>query len=42
MRLTRGFFRDSKDPKYDLFDHLIKIAAIFLDRMLQQVVTLWP
>lgn len=26
-KFNRRFFRDSKDPKYDLFDHLIKIAA---------------
>ncbi len=28
-KFNRRFFRDSKDPKYDLFDHLIKIAAIY-------------
>ena len=28
-KFNRRFFRDSKDPKYDLFDHLIKIAATY-------------
>ena len=28
-KFNRRFFRDSKDPKYDLFDHLIKIAASY-------------
>lgn len=26
-KFNRRYFRDSKNPKYDLFDHLIKIAA---------------
>lgn len=26
-KFNRRFFRDSKDPKYDLFDHLMRIAA---------------
>ena len=28
-KFNRRFFRDSKDPKYDLFDHLIKTAATY-------------
>lgn len=28
-KFNRRFFRDSKDPKYDLFDRLIKIAAMY-------------
>lgn len=28
-KFNRRFFRDSKNPKYDLFDHLIKIAATY-------------
>lgn len=28
-KFNRRFFRDSKDPKYDLFDHLIKTAAMY-------------
>lgn len=27
-KFNRRFFRDSNDPKYDLFDRLVKIAAI--------------
>lgn len=26
-KFNRRFFRDSKEEKYDLFDHLIRIAA---------------
>lgn len=28
-KFNRRFFRDSTDPKYDLFDRLVKIAAIY-------------
>ena len=28
-RNKRRFFRDSSDPKYDLFDRLVKIVAIY-------------
>lgn len=28
-KFNRRFFRDSTDPKYDLFDRLIKIAATY-------------
>lgn len=28
-KFNRRFFRDSKDPKYDLFDHLIRTAALY-------------
>lgn len=28
-KFNRRFFRDSDDPKYDLFDRLIKIAALY-------------
>lgn len=28
-KFNRRFFRDSDDPKYDLFDRLIKIAAMY-------------
>lgn len=28
-KFNRRFFRDSNDPKYDLFDRLVKIAAIY-------------
>jgi hypothetical protein len=28
-KFNRRFFRDSKEQKYDLFDHLIRIAAIY-------------
>lgn len=28
-KFNRRFFRDSKNPKYDLFDHLMKIAATY-------------
>ena len=28
-KFNRRFFRDSKNPKYDLFDHLIKIAVTY-------------
>lgn len=28
-KFNRRFFRDSSDPKYDLFDRLVKIAAIY-------------
>lgn len=28
-KFNRRFFRDSKDPKYDLFDRLVKIAACY-------------
>lgn len=28
-KFNRRFFRDSKDPKYDLFDHLIRTAAMY-------------
>ena len=28
-KFNRRFFRDSSDPKYDLFDRLVKIAALY-------------
>ena len=28
-KFNRRFFRDSNDPKYDLFDRLVKIAACY-------------
>ena len=28
-KFNRRFFRDSNDPKYDLFDRLVKISAIY-------------
>lgn len=28
-KFNRRFFRDSTDPKYDLFDRLVKIAAVY-------------
>lgn len=28
-KFNRRYFRDSKEPRYDLFDHLIKIAATY-------------
>lgn len=29
-KFNRRFFRDSSDPKYDLFDRLVKIAALYI------------
>lgn len=28
-KFNRRFFKDSCDPKYDLFDRLVKVAAIY-------------
>ena len=28
-KFNRRFFRDSEDPKYDLFDRLVRISALY-------------